>query len=178
MKQKKLLVIGAIMFLLIVTIAGLNFSMGNAEVKSGAAVGNRVLDFELSDLDGKKVNLLEVVGKNQVTLVNFWATWCPPCRAEIPELNRFYQKYGKQKVALLAVNLQEEPPQVKSFIKKNRIDFPVLTDTAGKVAKLYNVYAIPTTLIIDGKGIIRHVIEGSTTLKVLDAKVQDVMKGQ
>ena len=177
MKLKKLLVSGTIVLLVIAVIAGINAFMGNAEVKSGTAVGNRVLDFELADLEGRKVNLLEVIGKNQVTLVNFWATWCPPCRGEIPELNRFYQKYGKQKVTLLAVNLQEEPSKVKTFVKKNRMEFPVLTDTAGKVARLYKIYAIPTTLVVDSRGIIRHIIEGSTTMKVLDAKVQDVLKG-
>lgn len=177
MKLKKMLVSGTIMMLVIAAIAGMNVFSGNAEVKSGTGVGNRVLDFELADLEGRKVNLLEVVAKNQVTLVNFWATWCPPCGAEIPELNRFYKKYANQKVALLAVNLQEEPSEVKSFVEKNRMEFPVLTDTAGKVARLYKVYVIPTTLVIDSKGIIRHIIEGSTTLKVLDAKVKDVLKG-
>ncbi|HEY8462859.1 MAG TPA: TlpA disulfide reductase family protein [Bacillota bacterium] len=177
MKPKKLLVLGAIV-LLITVLVWQNTSSGNAEVKAGTKVGNRVLDFELTGLDGKKVKLTEVIAKNRVTLVNFWATWCPPCRAELPELNRFYQRYSQQQIALLGVNLQEEPSQVKSFVKKHRVIFPVLTDPAGQVARIYNVYAIPVTFIIDQQGIIRQIVEGATTLKVLQSKVEAVLKEQ
>lgn len=178
MKRNNRLALGLMLLLttVAVAVAGMNLNVGNAEVKSGIAIGSRAVDFELPDLDGKTVKLLEVVGKNQVTIVNFWATWCPPCRGEIPDLIRVYQKYSAQRVTILGVNLQEEPAQVKDFAKKNRMNFPILTDTAGKAAKIYNVYAIPTTFVLDAKGVIRHKIEGSTTSKVLEAKVKDVLQ--
>lgn len=176
MKRNNRLAVGLMLLLTTVGVAGLNFTVGNAEVKSGIAVGNRAMDFELADLDGKPVKLLDVAGKNQVTIVNFWATWCPPCRGEIPDLIRVYQKYSSKRVTVLAINLQEEPAQVKDFAKKNGMTFPILADTAGKAAKIYNVYAIPTTFVLDAKGVIQHKIEGATSAKVLEAKVKDVLQ--
>lgn len=172
------LAVGLLILMTVLAVAGLKLTEGNAEVKTGIAVGNRAIDFELPDLEGKQVKLLETVGKNQVTVLNFWATWCPPCRAEIPDLNRFYEKYNRQQVMVLGVNLQEDPGQVKGFVKKNGMKFPVLTDTGGKIAKLYNVYAIPTTFVLDAKGVIQDKIEGSTTNKVLESKVKAVLKEQ
>ena len=133
-------------------------------------------DFDLPNLEGKQVNLKKTMAQNKVTLVNFWATWCPPCRGEIPELIDFNRKYSKQKVTVLAVNLQEEPKEVAAFAKEVGLNFPVLTDQTGKVGNLYQVYAIPTTFIIDRKGIIRFKIEGGTNLKTLAAKVEVLLK--
>jgi thiol-disulfide isomerase/thioredoxin len=141
------------------------------------AVGNCAPDFTLTDLNGQNYRLQEVVSKSRVTLVNFWATWCGPCRKEIPELINFYKQYSKRKVALLAIDLQEKPADIKRFAQQAGMDFPVLADTTGKVGDRYKIYAIPTTLIIDQKGVIRKVIEGSTNLATLVAEVNVVMKG-
>ena len=117
------------------------------------------------------MNLGTAVNRNRITLVNFWATWCPPCRAEIPELVKFYGEYKTKGVALLAVNLQESPEAVKAFAGKNGMRFPVLLDSSGKVAQVYQVYAIPTTFILDRHGVIRDLIQGSINLATLQTKV-------
>jgi peroxiredoxin len=176
MKSRKHLVWGMIGLITVLVFTWVGIQAADANVKIGTAVGNRAPDFSLSDLNNQKYHLKEVVGKNQVTLVNFWATWCGPCRAEIPELIRFYGRYSRQKVALLALNLQEKPANVRKFAQNAGMDFPVLLDVAGKIAGAYKVYAIPTTWIIDRNGIIRKVIEGSTNLATLEAEVNAILK--
>ena len=90
-------------------------------------------------------------GDGKVYVINFWATWCPPCRSEMPELNTFAQKH-KEKVQFYGVNLQEEGDKVQGFLKDNGYTMPVLLDQEGKAATLYKVRVIPTTVILDEKG--------------------------
>jgi peroxiredoxin len=177
LRLKKQLILGGVCLLAIMAFTWFGIRAENTTPIIGTAVGNRAPDFTLTDSNGQKYRLQKVVSKNQVTLVNFWATWCGPCRKEIPELINFYKQYSKRKVALLAVNLQEKPADVKRFAQQAGMDFPVLADTTGKVGNQYKIYAIPTTLIINQKGVIRKVIEGSTDLATLVAEVNVVMKG-
>jgi DsbE subfamily thiol:disulfide oxidoreductase len=147
---------------------------GNA----GPEIGKQAPEFTLNDLNGKSVKLKDVVSQNKVTLVNFWATWCPPCRGEIPELIKLYKKYSGQKMALVAIDLQEDPGQVKAFAKSNGMNFMVLVDTKGIAGNQYRVSGIPTTFIIDNKGVIRDMTVGGTTLEALEAKIQPLIKGK
>ena len=144
--------------------------------KTGPAVGLTAPDFSLADLNGKKTDLKQFTAKSKATLLNFWATWCPPCRAEIPELVAFYKAYAGRGVTVVAVNLQQSPNEVREFARKNGMRFPVLTDTAGSVGNLYQIYAIPTTFILDRNGKIRDKIEGSTTGEVLREKVLPLLR--
>jgi DsbE subfamily thiol:disulfide oxidoreductase len=144
--------------------------------KEAPVVGGTVPDFTLPDLNGKPVDLQKVVKNNKVTLVNFWATWCPPCRAEIPEFVKFYHKYTGKRLEIIAVNLQESTADVKNFAKNNGMNFPIVTDSSGKVGELYQVSAIPTTFFIDRNGKIFYRIEGTTDLKTLEAKVRPFLE--
>lgn len=164
-----------ILALIIITAYSLGMQQGFAAPKVAPRVGYQAPQFTLVDLNGKKVDLRTMVNGNRVTLVNFWATWCPPCRAEIPELVKFYSQYKTRGVALLAVNLQESPEVVKAFAAKNQMRFPVLLDNSGKVAETYQVYAIPTTFILDRRGVIRDLIQGSTNLDTLQTKVRKLL---
>jgi len=97
----------------------------------------------LSELNGKYV------------LINFWATWCPPCRAEMPELNQLYLDYGRQNVEFLFINLtsaEKSTAEVENFLVNNNYAMPVYLDQRGEVADAYHVSAIPTTVIIDPTG--------------------------
>ena len=97
--------------------------------------------------------------KGKVILLNFWATWCPPCRAEMPTIEKLYQALKNEpNFVFLAVDAHEKPDQVKSFIKKNGYSFPVLLDTTGEADAEYSVQAIPTTYLIDRSG---HVLGGA-----------------
>jgi peroxiredoxin len=135
-------------------------------------------NFSLPNLKAKNVTLKTVTATNKVTLVNFWATWCGPCRAEIPDFVKLYTRYSSQGLTILAVNVKEAPATVKPFVRKMGMRFPVLIDTSGKVSDLYQIFSIPGTFIIDRKGTIRSVIKGSTRFSVLEAKVRPLLKGK
>lgn len=123
-----------------------------------ATTPEKAYDFRLKDLSGKMVRLSD--HKNKVVVVNFWATWCPPCRSEMPSIQAFYNKFKNQGVALLAINLDgKNAGFVKSFMDKNKYSFPVLLDDNGKTANSYGVRGIPATFVIDRTGRIvdRHI---------------------
>ncbi len=108
-------------------------------------------DLTLSDMGGRKVSLSSLKGK--VVLLNFWATWCPPCREEMPTLESLYQTLkGRSDFILLAVDSSEKKEVVADFLKKNPYHFPVLLDVDGSVSSEYSVSAIPTTYLIDTQG--------------------------
>ncbi len=108
-------------------------------------------DFSLVDLHGKKVALQQFRGK--IVLLNFWATWCGPCKEEMPFLEILYQQFKEKEFVLLTVSVDYEGPKpVQEFISKQRYTFPVLLDPKCEVLDLFDVKGIPTTFIIDKKG--------------------------
>jgi cytochrome c biogenesis protein CcmG, thiol:disulfide interchange protein DsbE len=178
-KRQYLFVLIIAGIILVAVIAGVKIGVWRLATDSAKPIeGYLAPNFTLPDLNGKKVDLKSVIAGNQVTLVNFWATWCPPCRMEIPEFVKFFRKYSSQRVTVLAVNLRDQPKTVKSFADKAGMKFPVLTDTTGKVGDLYQVVSIPNTFIIDRKGAIRAVVRGAVNLATLEEKVQPLLKGK
>ena len=110
------------------------------------------IEFELPDLAGKKVKLSSLKGK--VVFLNFWATWCGPCRSEMPSMQRMYEKFKAQGLEILAVDLQEDKGQVQRFADELGLSFPILLDSEGDVGARYNARAIPTTYLFDRTGFI------------------------
>lgn len=126
---------------------------------SRAALGNGPApDFTLRTTAGSNLRLLEQRG--QVVMVNFWATWCGPCKIEMPHLVRLYDKYRASGFQLLGVNIDDDPRNAASSAAKLGITFPVLLDGDKRVAKLYDLSTMPTTLLIDRDGKLRHVHRG------------------
>jgi peroxiredoxin len=121
-------------------------ALGLAALKEGT----RSIDFTLSDLSGKKVSLSSYKGK--LVFLNFWATWCPPCRSEMPSMERLYQKLKGKGLVILAVDLQEDAKSVQKFVDEHKLTFPVLLDSDGKVGGSYGARSIPTTYIIGRDG--------------------------
>jgi peroxiredoxin len=119
------------------------------------AVGRVAPDFTLKSDSGKNLKLSEYRG--QVVMVNFWATWCGPCRQELPLLNRIHEQYRKAGFVLLGVNIDDQPAAAQAMMKSLGIRFPVLFDTEKRVSRLYDVSAMPSTLLIDRDGKLRHV---------------------
>jgi len=117
-----------------------------------------VKDFKLSDLKGKEHTLSQYKGK--VVLLNFWASWCPPCIKEIPSMSNLNSKLKNAPFKILAVNLGETKDQMSEFIKKYRVNFTILLDPNQSAPKDYKVFAFPTSYIIDKKGKIRYSIAG------------------
>jgi len=119
----------------------------------------QAIDFTLQDLTGRETSLNAFRGK--VVFLNFWATWCGPCRAEIPSMEKLYTELKDQGFTIVAVNSQESAEQVSAFVQEMGMSFPVLLDSAGKVGATYTVRAIPTTYIIDPQGSIRGRMVGT-----------------
>jgi peroxiredoxin len=115
-------------------------------------------DFTLKSLKQTNIKLSEQAGN--VVLLNFWASWCAPCRKEMPLLNDLHNKYKALGFTVIGVNVEQETDLAKSFISQAPVDFPILLDDSNKASKLYNVSAMPTTVIIDRNGVVRHLHKG------------------
>jgi peroxiredoxin len=129
----------------------------------GLAIGAKAPDFELKTLAGETVKLSNLKGKK--VMLNFWATWCPPCKEEMPAMEKLSKQAGKD-VVILAVNIDPQL-DVQGFINENKITFPIPLDKDDKVNETYQVLSIPTTYFIDSKGIIQNKYTGSMTLDVM-----------
>ena len=117
------------------------------------------INFTLPLLNGGSAALSAYRGN--VVILNFWATWCPPCRAEMPSMEILYQRFKNQGLEILAVDLGEDSDTIQRFIRSNSYTFPVLMDESGKISSLYGIEAIPTTYILDRAGKIIAAIIGS-----------------
>ena len=115
-------------------------------------------DFTLRAMTGPNLRLAEQRG--QVVMINFWATWCGPCRQEMPHLNRLYDKYRGSGFVLLGVNVDEDPRNAIGTATKLGVHFPVLLDADKKVSKLYDLNSMPSTLLIDRDGRVRYLHRG------------------
>jgi len=111
-------------------------------------------NFTVRDIDGTEYRLSDYRGK--VVVLNFWATWCPPCREEMPAMNRAHKKLSKDNVVILAINVGEDEDTIFEFTGNYPVDFPLLMDKEGKVIKRYPVMGLPTTYIISPTGIVTH----------------------
>lgn len=127
-------------------------------VKAGSEMKEPAPNFTLKSNSGKNVKLSELRG--QVVLLNFWASWCGPCRTEMPLLGKIHDKYKAMGFTVLGVNVEEDSAPAISIINKTKISIPVLFDKTNSVSKLYNVSAMPSTVIIDRDGNMRYLHEG------------------
>jgi len=121
-------------------------------------VGDGAPDFALKSAAGSNVRLSEMRG--QVVMINFWASWCGPCRQEMPLLDQLQQRYGKLGFVLLGVNVEQQQQTAQKFLKETPVRFPILWDSGNDVSRLYDVKAMPTTVIIDRDGKVRHMHPG------------------
>jgi peroxiredoxin len=135
---------------------------------------SRAPDFALETLDGKTLSLKDLRGK--VVLLNFWATWCPPCEAEMPDLNALHRQYGAaQDFVVVGVNVEEDTATVKPFVDKRQLAFPIVLDRNSRVtAQLFGVRPLPTTFIIDREGFIRDAWNGQIAPEAMLARLKRV----
>jgi peroxiredoxin len=158
----------ALMGALLMTVASL--------AAAATAVGTSAPDFTLKTLAGGNMRLQEQRG--QVVLVNFWATWCGPCRKEMPHLNRIADKYKSSGLVLLGVNVDDDVGNASAVAAKLGVKFPVLLDTDKKVSRLYDLNSMPSTMVIDRSGKVRFVHRGYQDgyEDLYDKQIRDLLK--
>jgi thiol-disulfide isomerase/thioredoxin len=114
--------------------------------------------FSLNSMAGKMVSLDQY--KGQVVMINFWASWCGPCRQEMPILEKLHTKYKPMGFSMIGVNVEPDSELAKNWLKATPVTFPILFDTKSEVSKLYSVPGMPTTVIVDRKGNLRWMHQG------------------
>lgn len=152
----------AVALLLLLSIVFSGCSEPPAQTPSGGppAVGQVAPDFTLTGLDGKSYALAALRGK--VVIVNFWATWCPPCRAEMPSMESLYRELADEGLVMLAVNIEKDGRQtVSKFLATSPHSFPILIDEKEAVQKSYGVYKFPESFVIRKNGIIDDKVIGA-----------------
>jgi thiol-disulfide isomerase/thioredoxin len=132
-----------------------------------------MIDFTLTSLDGETVSLSDYAGR--IVFLNFWATWCIPCREELPAFQQFQAQQPPDGAAILAVNVQETSEQIRPFLDQyGGSDLTILLDSEGAASGSYGIFNMPTTFVIDGNGIINYIRYGEVTVEDLNAYVEAV----
>ena len=140
-------------------LLGLTFSVFAAtSLASSGLTGQPAPDFALKSASGENLRLSEFRG--EVVMINFWATWCGPCRQEMPLLDELYSRYHRVGFSLLGVNIDDDSRKAMNMISELGVSFPVLFDDRKVVSKLYEVDAMPVTILVDREGNVRHVHQG------------------
>jgi peroxiredoxin len=123
--------------------------------------GKNAPAFTLDSLEGRKISLAEFHGKKKV-VISYWASWCGPCKVELPELKRFYEKYHKDdsEFEILAISIDDDRESAESFANKAKIPFPILLDLNHEAADAYSVEAIPAMFIVDKQGVVSYATTG------------------
>jgi thiol-disulfide isomerase/thioredoxin len=132
----------------------------------GNLVGDIAYDFTLENLEGNNESLSDYRG--QVVFLNFWASWCPPCQEEMPDLDKFYADYKDENFMLVAVNVAEEKETVVNYLNENNFEMPVLFDKDGSLTKKYGVQGIPKTFILNKDGEIITMKSGAMTYEQME----------
>ncbi|MBI2913741.1 MAG: redoxin domain-containing protein [Chloroflexi bacterium] len=136
----------------------------------GPEEGKLAPDFVLEEMDGGEVRLSDLRGK--AVVINFWATWCKPCRKEVPQLIDAYNAYRDQGLVVLGLNLQESASIIRPFVDDFGMNFPIPLDRKGDVADRYRLLGLPTTYFVDRQGVVRCVFTGPFVEKVQGTSVQ------
>ena len=135
-------------------------------------VGDTAPVFQTVDLAGTTMSLQDYRGR--VVVLNFWATWCPPCRVEMPELDAYQVEMG-DRVIILGIDMGEPPGAISPFVRQHGLRFPILLDETGTIAASYGVTSLPTSLIVDRSGIVRERVTGAMTRDTLARRVERLL---
>lgn len=137
-----------------------------------AGVGDTAPAFQTADLAGAAVSLDDLRGR--VVVVNFWATWCPPCRTELPELDAYQAEMG-DRIVVLGIATGEPAGAVESFVRQHGLRFPIVLDGDGAIAAAYGVVGLPTSLVVDRAGVVRERVTGPMTRDTLARRVERLL---
>jgi cytochrome c biogenesis protein CcmG, thiol:disulfide interchange protein DsbE len=170
---------------IIILAAGMVWTIASAD-RSGMSTAGRVPapraeflapDINLKTPTGEVIKLSDLRG--QAVLINLWATWCPPCRAEMPAIQKLYEEYQDQGFTVLAINMtfQDDPLAVVPFMLENGLTFPLLLDETGQAAASYELRSLPSSYFIDREGIIQDVVVGGPMSEaLLRTRIEGILK--
>jgi cytochrome c biogenesis protein CcmG/thiol:disulfide interchange protein DsbE len=162
------LALGVVLVAALLSAGGTRTGVPTHELEVGALAP----DFELTNVNtGQSVTLSSFRGRP--VWVNFWATWCPPCKAELPIIKQKYDKYKGQGLAIIGIDMQENPNQVRDYIKSNGYDWTFVVDSDGKITNRFFTEGIPNLVFIDAKGVVQAVHVGD-----LDGRAMEELLGK
>lgn len=171
MKKGFQVIIGLIMISSIVYVVYSEFFI--VAKQTVASDENHAPDFSLLSLDGEEYVLSDREGKG--VLVNFWATYCPPCEKEMPAIEKVYKEYKNKGVEIVAINVGEPRLIVNRFVKDRNLSFPILLDSDAEISKDYEVQTLPTTVLIDEKGRVVETIKGEMKEEEIRSYVERIL---
>ncbi len=161
---------------IVVVVALMFFFREDTPTSTASSSAPAAPDFSVPALDGSKLSLSDFRGK--YVLLNFWASWCPPCKAEMPELHAYYRSYQDKGFTLLAINVNDDPNSARAFIEANGFTFPVGLDLDGRVFNSYGGSALPTSFLIDPQGgLVKAWRPGAITRAMLEEEVTPRLGG-
>jgi cytochrome c biogenesis protein CcmG/thiol:disulfide interchange protein DsbE len=170
-----------ILYILILIAAAawiaLSASTTNAKTNIAPQAGFTAPDFTLETPENVEYSLSKL--KGNAVLVNLWATWCPPCRAEMPAIEKMYQEYKDKGFVVLAVNMtyQDDPAAVSPFIRKYGLTFPILLEETGHIGAAYQLRSLPSSYFINRAGIIQEVVIGGPMSEaLLRTRIEQILK--
>lgn len=155
-------------------VASRDFISRSAFTLSAAPqIGFAAPDFDLEALDGGRIKLADLRGK--VVMVNLWASWCPPCRAEMPDLIKYYNEHQAEGLVLLAIDSEDDKDAAQQFIREKQMPFPVLFDPNALAARTFGSKGLPSTFLIDRTGAVRFSWTGQISPATLDQRVTPLL---
>jgi len=169
----------------IILVAGLAWTFASADQSGSSTFGEipaprqgfLAPDFTLETITAENITLSELRG--QAVLVNLWATWCPPCRSEMPAIQKLYDEYKDEGFIVLGVDMtyQDNASAVQPFIQENELTFPILMDNTGQVAQRYALHSLPSSFFIDRTGVIQEVVIGGPMSEaLLRTRIESILK--
>lgn len=167
----KTLIIAAILGIIWLAVSQESAVQDPSTLATRPQPGFRAPDFTLTTLDGNEITLSELKGRP--VIINFWATWCGPCRQETPHFQTFYERF-QDDVVMLGINQRENLDQVNGFVNEFGMTYPVLLDTDGTVYDRYQVFGLPTTWFVNPDGVLVSVAPGGITEAFLEDQLQEI----
>lgn len=162
-KRKRLFIRSIILAVLVAAIGYTVYVTATGGSKKVVKEGDQAPNFVLTDLNGKKHQLSDY--KGQGVLLNFWGTWCPPCKKEMPALNGAYKAFEDKGVQVISINIAQSDFEVRDFVSSYGLDFPMTIDKTKSVMRAYNVDQLPATFLIDSNGKIKRILTYGITEK-------------
>lgn len=172
-KKKRSFIRGTILVVLAIAIVYSVVTAVMQDKQETLKVGAEAPDFEVVDLNGETFRLSDYKGKGIV--LNFWGTWCEPCKREFPAMERQYKHFDSLGVKLIAINIEQSDLEVKRYVKNMGMTFPVAIDKTRSIINAYSVKPLPTTILINQDGIVEKVITGEMTEAQIIAHFESII---